>query len=220
MKNLDNEKMIIYVLTIVWAIFSLVGGILFLKKFYSVGMMNQWCSVVDKWEQIACAAVAYLFALMVIYNITRLVVKATFCNDRERKIMIYALPALLLLLGALLSDITAVHIVSYYLGDERNIWDAAVRLYPYFFVYTSELYLICFIILPVIIAPSIVKIFFCAGVVGYVIYRLKKYYKSLLAFVPYILCLFSTFGELGIRVHRMHWYAYVYLFFAVKIYFE
>lgn len=174
MKNLDNEKMIIYVLTIVWAIFSLVGGILFLKKFYSVGMMNQWCSVVDKWEQIACAAVAYLFALMVIYNITRLVVKATFCNDRERKIMIYALPALLLLLGALLSDITAVHIVSYYLGDERNIWDAAVRLYPYFFVYTSELYLICFFILPVIIAPSIVKIFFCAGVVGYVIYRLKK----------------------------------------------
>lgn len=183
-------------------------------------MMNQWCSVVDKWEQIAWAVIAYLLAVIAIYNIVRFAVKAVLYNDRERKIILYALPALILLLGAFLSDIAPVHMESYYLGDERNIWDAAVRLYPYFFVYTSELYLICFFILPVIIAPSIVKIFFCAGIIGYVIYRVKRYYASSLAFSLYLLCLLSTFGELGIRVHRMHWYAYVYLFFAVKIYFD
>lgn len=220
MKNLENEKKVIFFITIVWAIISLAGGIIFLKKFYSVGMMNQWCSVVDKWEQIAWAVIAYLLAVIAIYNIVRFAVKAVLYNDRERKIILYALPALILLLGAFLSDIAPVHMESYYLGDERNIWDAAVRLYPYFFVYTSELYLICFFILPVIIAPSIVKIFFCAGIIGYVIYRVKRYYASSLAFSLYLLCLLSTFGELGIRVHRMHWYAYVYLFFAVKIYFD
>ena len=69
MKNLENEKKIIFGITIVWVIASLVGGILFLKKFYSIGMMNQWCSVVDKWEQIVWAVIAYLLAVIVIYNI-------------------------------------------------------------------------------------------------------------------------------------------------------
>lgn len=163
---------------------------MFLKKFYSIGMMNQWCSVVDKWEQIVWAVIAYLLAVIVIYNIARFAVKAVLYNDRERKIILYALPALILLLGAFLSDIAPVHMESYYLGDERNIWDAAVRLYPYFFVYTSELYLICFFILPVIIAPSIIKIFFCAGVIGYVIYIVKRYYASSLVFLYiYSVCL-------------------------------
>lgn len=66
MKNLENEKKIILGITIVWVIASLVGGILFLKKFYSIGMMNQWCSVVDKWEQIVWAVIAYLLAVIVI----------------------------------------------------------------------------------------------------------------------------------------------------------
>lgn len=100
MKNLENEKKIILGITIVWVIASLVGGILFLKKFYSIGMMNQWCSVVDKWEQIVWAVIAYLLAVIVIYNIARFAVKAVLYNDRERKIILYALPALILLLGA------------------------------------------------------------------------------------------------------------------------
>ena len=71
-----------------WVIASLVGGILFLKKFYSIGMMNQWCSVVDKWEQIVWAVIAYLLAVIVIYNIARFAVKAVLYNDRERKIIL------------------------------------------------------------------------------------------------------------------------------------
>ena len=32
MKNLENEKKVIFFITIVWAIISLAGGIIFLKK--------------------------------------------------------------------------------------------------------------------------------------------------------------------------------------------
>ena len=108
----------------------------------------------------------------------------------------------------------------YYIGDEKNIWDAAVRLYPFFFVYTSEIFLICFFIFPVVMAPSIVKIAVCSFVFGYTIRRVKRFYKTDLAFALYGLCIIRPVYEMGIRVHRMHWYGILYLFFVVKVYFD
>lgn len=141
-------------------------------------------------------------------------------NEKERKIVFFSFPILIILASYLLTNLAPTHMNDYYVGDEKNIWDAAVRLYPYFFVYTSEIFLICFFIIPTIISPSIIKISFCSLVLGYTVYRTNKYYDTKLSYLIYALCLLKPVCELGIQVHRMQWYAFLYLFFAIKLFFD
>lgn len=174
-----------------------------------------------KTGQIFYAIIAFSFAVMLIYLFCSFIWKAVFSHGEERKICLYALPFFVVLAVFLVSEISIKGLGGgYYTGDEKNIWDAAVRLYPFFFVYTSEIFLICFFIFPVVMAPSIVKIAVCSFVFGYTIRRIKRFYKTDLAFVLYGLCLIRPVYEMGIRVHRMHWYGILYLFFVVKVYFD
>lgn len=89
---------------------------------------------------------------------------------------------------------SGTHIGEYYTGDERNIWDAAVRLYLFsLYIHQRFIWFVSFI-LPVVMAPSIIKIVFSSLVLGYAIHRVKKLYKTDLALALYGLYLIKPSG--------------------------
>lgn len=208
------------VISVIWSILSLVFGKKFIENNYEIAMINQSHRLISYKEQIVWAILAYALAVFIIFLTVNFLKRTILNNGKERKILLYSIPLFLILISYFLSDISPIDFQNYYVGDEKNIWECAVRLYPFLFVYTSELFVVCFFLLPVYIAPSIIKIILSSLIMGYIIYRVKQYYKSNIAFSVYALCLLKPFLELGIRVHRMHWYGIIYMFVAVKLYFD
>ena len=80
--------------------------------------------------------------------------------------------------------------------------------------------MISFFIFPVTIGPSLVKLFYCSLIFGYTLYRMKERTDSNAIFLLYCLFLLRPFREFGVQVHRMQWYGWLYLFLAVKLFFD
>ncbi len=211
---------IVKVVSLIWCVISFMGGGYFVDSHYQEGISNATGYVLSRPLQYICFGIAYIVSVCLIFAICKFLYNALAMDGKERKIFFYMLPVLIVLASYLLTDISWTDIQNYYVGDEKNIWDAAVRMYPFFFVYSSELFLICFLLFPSIIAPSIFKIIFVAYVFGYTIYRTKMYYKTNWAYSLYAVFALKPFLELGIRVHRMHWYAMLYLLVAIKLYYD
>lgn len=131
MERLD-EKSKVLIISGIWVGGSLFGGIKFINKYYAVGMSNQYCQQIAKPGQAFFAVIAFSFAAMLIYLFCSFIWKAVFSHGEERKICLYALPFFVVLAVSLVSEISIKGLGSYYTGDEKNIWDAAVRLYPFF----------------------------------------------------------------------------------------
>lgn len=218
MRYINKESMI---MTGIWSICSISGCIRFMKLHYAEAMNSPYQFAIGKTGQYISAVIAAVIAILMIYAACNFFYRAEKEDGKERAILRYALPILIVLVAYLLTDIASVNGISpYYSGDEKNIWDSAVRMYPFIFVYSGELFMICFYILPIRLAPSIIKILFSSYVFGYVIYRAKRFYDS--KYVYFLYCIFAMkpFLEYGIRVHRMHWYGVLYLLAAAKLYFD
>lgn len=205
----------------IWSIYSVIFGEYFIKCHIDIGMNNSVFGTESCVPQYLWSYIAHILAINLIFLLCFFLVKAFFFDGKERKIFLFSLPIFIMLLSYFLSSVDPTNsFINYYVGDEKNIWDASVRLWPFAFVYTSEIYLISFYMIPVVFAPSIIKILFTSLVIGYVVYRVREYYHTNLAFLLYATVCLSSFFEMGIRVHRMHWYGYMYLFWAVKIFFD
>jgi len=210
------RKHIDLLVAIIWSIISITRGLNFvttqgkLVESYEIGRAQRlfWCSL------------AIFFAIIAIYAFCKFFVNAIKNDGSERKILIYALPFLFVFMSYFFITYVRAYNASYYQGDEKLVWDAAVNMYPYFFVYLSEIYLWSFFILPTSIAPTIVKIFMEAMIMGYIVWRVKKYYKTKNAYFIYLLCMLSPFYTLGVEIHRMQWYSFIYLFVMVKLFFD
>ncbi|SFN78923.1 hypothetical protein SAMN04487831_103303 [Pseudobutyrivibrio sp. UC1225] len=218
----DKSSGYIRWISLIWAVLSFVLGIRFLKNNYSIGMNNVYSNVVSKSEQVLWLVIAILIAVSCIVLLVKFIVKAVLINGKERQILIFSIPFLVVFIVFFIYKYVNSNsdVYSYFWGDEKNIWDAAVRLYPYFFVYTSEIFLVCFFILPIVLAPVIVKIVLESLIMGYIMWRIKAHYKSNLVYIIYAFCLMPPFLTLGIEVHRMQWYGFLYLFAMVKLYMD
>ena len=204
----------------IWSFVAICLGLAFLNNYQVIAEENIYVRDIGKAGQIVSISIACIMAVVIIYSVTDFVCKAVKEQGKERDICLYAIPVLVLLLSYLFADLLgASTIKTYYVGDEKNIWDSAVAIYPFMFIYSSQLFLTCFFIFPTILAPSIVKICFVSYVVGYSIYRMRKHYHNYV-FLLYLLFASSTFLEMGIRVHRMQWYGILYLLIAIKFYFD
>lgn len=209
------------IIPFIWCVFSVLFGCKFIKDNYAAAATNIYAREISKLGQGLSGILAVVAAFIVIWWFCGFLYSALKENGKEREICICALPVLIVLASYLLSDVSnASSLTAYYMGDEKNIWDSAARLYPFMFVYSGQVFLTCFFILPTILAPSIIKICFVSYVAGYVVYRVKNYYNSEIYYFLYILFVSTVFLQMGIRVHRMHWYAILYLFIAVKLYFD
>lgn len=212
-----NYKMV----ACIWSVLSIVLGGKLIKDNYAIASNNIYAREISKLGQGLAVIVAVTLALIIIWWFCGFIYRALKENGKEREICIFAFPVLIILVSFLLSDVSnAGTLTNYYVGDEKNIWDSAARLYPFMFVYSSQIFLMCFFILPTIFAPSLIKLCFVSYVAGYTIYRVKSYYKSKLYYALYVLFLSTVFLQMGIGVHRMHWYAMLYLFIAVKLFFD
>ncbi|MBQ8246574.1 MAG: hypothetical protein IJZ42_05535 [Lachnospiraceae bacterium] len=222
MKRIDTlkEKKIPIIITAIWGVWAIFFGLKFIEENYSIGLLNIYTGEISSLGQSIALVIACSMALIVIWGVVNFVYASITEKGKEREICICLLPILVLLVAYLLADVMgASTIKTYYVGDEKNIWDSAVRLYPFMFVYSGQLFLTCFFVLPMYLAPSIVKICFVSYTVGYTIWRVKKSYHNY-AFLLYIFFASKPFLEMGIRVHRMHWYGILYLLIAIKLYFD
>lgn len=220
MKSIKKEKIWIAVLSCIWLIVALVRGQKFAEEACKLGTAYHYRSMISYGQQIFWSVLGHIIAVLLIIGVSSFLVRAVLNNGKERRIVLYSVPLLIILIRRLYYDLRFSDISTYYVGDEKLIWDAAIGTFPFFFVYMSEIFLICFYILPVVIAPSIIKVVLSSIIMGYVIYRAKNYYKTNVVYFLYAICFLPPIKEMGIRVHRMHWYGIIYLFVAVKLYFD
>ena len=202
----------------IWCIIAFVGGIkLIFDNYGYVSSSGTQFTILGK---IFALLVATLLAFSFIIASCIYIERALVFDSKERKIIVYSVPFLSILFAKLIVNLQWTSVANYFVGDEKLIWDAAVKLYPFFFVYTSELFLVSFLIFPVVLAPVILKIILYSILFGYIIHRINEHYSGNYGFVVYIFCIFEPFINYGLSVHRMFWYAPLYLFFTVKIYFD
>ncbi len=205
-------------IAIAWYMFSLIGGLRLLRKHY--GQSDTYKDAISKGQQYFWLGIAIIIAFIIIYAFTTFLLKAFSEDSKERKILTYMVPFLLMLLAYFVVTIVDNPYEAYYHGDELLVLNSAFNLWPYFFVYLSEFYLVSIFIVPCWIAPTIVKVVLVSFLMGYIVYRVRRHYNSNLAYCIYLICLLKPFYILGVEVHRMQWYAFLYLFVMVKLCFD
>jgi hypothetical protein len=206
-------------LVVLWGIGSFILGNAYINK--NIDNTVDIGVTLSRRGQLAAFGVAYILAIGVIYFLCGFFYNAIKYAEKERKIIFYAVPICAALVAYLISDVyIGGGLELYYRGDEANIVAGAISKYPFFFIYSSELFLMCYLIFPFVLAPSLIKILFAALVSGYVIYRVNSYYKTYAGCFLYLIFLYAPVLQLGIRVHRMQWYAVLYLFVTVKLFFD
>lgn len=150
----------------------------------------------------------------------RAVYKAIFDeNSPQRHIIMCSIPYMVIMGGYLFANIYELS-KNGYTGDVGLVWNMAISFFPFTFVYLSGLYLLCFFLIPVFAAPTIIKVIFLSLVVGYIVYRTKNYYGTKWAYLLYAVFMLQPVQSSAVQVHRMHWYAVLYLFISVKLFFD
>ena len=134
------------------------------------------------------------------------------------QIVVYSMPyfIILLVLHILHNGMTLS-------GDEQFIYNCVTNwnVFPGHFMYfTGLVYALSLMILPSIAGIYIIKIFLQALLCGYCIVRFKLYYRTKCCVLLYFLFLFPPVLQNGIRIHRMQYYALLYLFLVIKLVFD
>lgn len=144
------------------------------------------------------------------------------CIDRsiekntEFYCVLYGMPVLTCLLGMLLKGNTWTLV-----GDELNIYNGVVSWNLHLFTYiTGMYYAFSYMILPVMKGAVLVKIGIQSLIGGYCIYRAKKHWGSpFVYFIYFLLCSWTVLNQ-GILGHRMQFYAWLYFFVWIKLFFD
>ena len=217
MKTINNKISII--ISTIWSIFSVVFGIIFIKKNY--GVYDNYRDAIGKGQQLFWLVVAGIVAVVLIFLFVGFIIRAISDNGKERDILKYVFPFFAILLAYFMVVIFySTFQATFYEGDEVEVWKSSFNLYPFFFVYLSEIYIVSFLIVPCTMAPTLLKIVFESLIMGYIIYRAKKHYKSNVVYLLYGFCILEPFYMLGVEIHRMQWYGFIYLFVFSKLFFD
>lgn len=209
---------------IAWIILMLLGAIrLFIDKQSTLRIIAPWGNNYSSSDALFWKIIAVVIAviisitgwLWVFRSLDKLLFDKT---SKERKIFIYALPYAILLFANYFTYIANNGWT--YTGDEANIYATAMNLWPFMFGITSEIYIICLFFLPIPNAPSIIKFLFEAFVIGYLIYKTEKYYRTKWAYILYLPFLFRPVLDNNVLIHRMQWYTFFYLLVGIKLFYD
>ncbi len=107
-----------------------------------------------------------------------------------------------------------------YTGDELQFYLNALNLYPFLCMMTSQVYIISLFLLPVSISPLLIKAVFHAFVVGYIVGQTRIYYKTRWAYLLFGIFMSGPVLRESMKIHRMQWYALLYVLVAVKLYYD
>lgn len=138
-------------------------------------------------------------------------------NSRIREIFSYSFPYFFFLTIYLFCN----HSMSLS-GDELNIYNQAIiyNIFPYHFTYlTGIVYIVSYMIIPCQMGVVLIKIIVQSITCGYCVYRMK-YRFGKKGYLLYILFMLYPVVTNGIQVHRMHFYALLYLISSTKLIFD
>ncbi len=205
-----------------WAIIGFVLGT-FLRQRYMNEANSHWYTYPQITEgRIVTVIIAVLIADLLIIYICKYIKMMLEGNVSVRNTILFGLPVAIALVAYFLTNVGLIGrpIENYFASDEKYLWDSAVSAWPWWFVYTSGLWLVCIYIVPCYFAPIIIKIAFVSITCGYIVFRLYEKYKSNIVFLQYVIFALPPFLEMGICVHRMPWYSVLYVFVMVLVFFE
>lgn len=175
------------------------------------------CNLIYKFLGGGCGIIASGFVILKLANIIYETVW-----DREsqsHRVVFYSIPYMVIVAAAWITH-TYLYGSAIGIGDETFIYHSAFQLFPFTFGITSQIFIICLCILPVSLSPVILKIIFESLVVGYLIERINRYYKTRLGFLLYIIFCMKPVLEQAVLLHRMQWFGVFYVFIAGKLYFD
>ena len=203
----------------------MISGILAMKMFSNIKYnesYHQMSNRIGIFGKVCTAFIIFLCAGVIIFLLYHGIYNILYVKTSDaRKIFLRTVPYMVLMTGFLFTNLYEMNKTGGgYVGDVGLTWNMGMRFFPFVFVYLSGVYTLCFFIIPVWIAPSIIKIIFESLVVGYIIFRCEKYYRTKWAYVLYLVFLLQPVKDFGVQIHRMHWYAFLYLFAAIKLFFD
>lgn len=153
------------------------------------------------------------------YGLFGILYKIIYEKDHEQKCLFRGTALYFaIILGVMLTNLSIQGLV--YTSDYANIFRMALELYPFTFGLTSGVYIISLMMFPFPIAPSIIKIVFQSLMVGYIVYRTSKHYKTKWAYLIYGVFLLPPILWSSATIHRMQWYVLLYLGIAVKLFYD
>lgn len=177
-------------------------------------------SPVQRWIiwKILAYCIGVLVSGIIVFTIFNVLYLIFFQKDAVAKeIFTYTVLYLILMIGLVLTKQATDPL---YVGDELGIYLKALNLYPFEFILTSQIYIICFFIFPVSISPLLIKAVFHAFVVGYIVGRTRIYYKTKWAYLLFGIFMLRPVLNESMRIHRMQWYALLYVLVAAKLYYD
>lgn len=177
-------------------------------------------------EHITTAVVDYFICkilLMVVlyafyYGLYVLFLKKDESHNRLVEILKAAAPYLIVIAGALIIKLPAGYITN----DENSIYANAITLThdTWFYYITTYYYIISIMLLPFKYGPIIVKAIIQFLTVGYVVYRIKKYYGKRLGMWGYLVFLIYPVIAYTTSAHRLPIYFLIYLVVFSKLLFD
>ena len=139
-------------------------------------------------------------------------------GDKLREILRCAAPYLLVVLA-----VAAVKLRSGYLSnDETLIYQNAVTLthYTWFYYITTYFYIVALMLIPHMYGPIFCKLIIELLIVGYVVYRIRRYLGKGYGYAAYLLFLLYPVIAYKTSAHRLPIYFLVYLYLMTLLLFD
>lgn len=120
---INQNKNPIYI-GMIWFAIAFLGG---LKLIYdNYGHITSLGTSISFFGKLLALLVAVLLAFLFIISLCVFIYRALTFDGKERKIVIYATPFLVLLFSKLIVNLQWTSVAGYFVGDEKLIWDSAV----------------------------------------------------------------------------------------------
>ncbi|HAG68776.1 MAG TPA: hypothetical protein DCL38_02235 [Lachnospiraceae bacterium] len=211
---MENSKRDIkgYIITALFAMLHLA------VTFYTDRFVFSVPPSVNPTDYIICKLLAFAALYALYYGVYLVFFDRTGKGKELRRILLCAAPYLIVI-----AAVSAVKLKAGYLSnDEALIYQNAVTLthYTWFYYITTFFYITALMLIPYMYGPIFLKLIIELLIVGYVVYRVGKYFGRAYGYAAYLLFLLYPVLAYTTSAHRLPIYFLVYLYLMVMLMFD
>jgi len=165
-----------------------------------------------------CKCISFVVLLLFYRGLYALIFERKNDSNTFKSLVKTALPYLVLILAVLAIKLPA----GYISNDENAIYSNAVTLThdTWFYYLTTYYYIVSLMLIPFKYGPIIIKVIIQFLTVGYVVYRIRKYFQGKLGLWGYALFLMYPVIAYTTSAHRLPVYFLLYLVLFTKLLFD
>lgn len=165
-----------------------------------------------------CKIIAFLLLAVLYYSVLSLIITKSDYAASFKKIVINALPYLVVLIGVLVIKLPE----GFLTNDENAIYTNAITLThdTWFNYLTNYYYIVALMILPFKYGPIFAKIVLEFFVTGYVVFRCREYFGKIPGAFSYLVFILYPVIAYTTSAHRLPVYFFLYLLLFCKLLFD